>query len=137
MAPDTSQDTSADTSRSAHLAAAARLAQAAANGESETVEQLLHQIGATQLREVARILAAHADLTPAAVSSTGPAATCEVAVVAAAREFDTTPAAIMGSARHRHVTDARAVAMTAAKHSGLSYLAVAEHFGKDHNSVIH
>ena len=55
----------------------------------------------------------------------------------AAQGFETTPEAILGADRHRTVTDARAVAMTAARRSGLTLTAIAEHFDKDHTSVIH
>lgn len=69
--------------------------------------------------------------------ATGPAAVCELAINAAAPMFGTTPEAILSAERSRPVSDARAVAMTAAREVGLSLPAIAEHFNKDHGSVIH
>src|SRR3546814_8981484 len=48
-----------------------------------------------------------------------------------------TPEAILSAERSRPFSDARAVAMTAARETGLSLPAIAEHFNKDHGSVIH
>lgn len=62
---------------------------------------------------------------------------CDLAVSQAAAGFGTTPEAILGADRHRTVTDARAVAMTAIRRSGLTLTAIADHFDKDHTSVIH
>jgi hypothetical protein len=67
----------------------------------------------------------------------GPAAVCGQAIAAAAQAFGTSPEAIVGSERSRTVSDARAVAMTVARQSGLSFPAIAEQFNKDHGSVIH
>ncbi|NHA01266.1 hypothetical protein G5V59_19250 [Nocardioides sp. W3-2-3] len=60
-----------------------------------------------------------------------------LAINAAAPMFGTTPEAILSAERSRPVSDARAVAMTAARETGLSLPAIAEHFNKDHGSVIH
>ena len=62
---------------------------------------------------------------------------CELAINAAAPMFGTTPEAIPSAERSRPVSDARAVAMTAARVTGLSLPAIAEHFNKDHASVMH
>lgn len=62
---------------------------------------------------------------------------CKLAINAAAPMFGTTPEAILSAERSRPVSDARAVAMTAAREVGLSLPAIAEHFNKDHGSVIH
>lgn len=67
----------------------------------------------------------------------GPSSVCDLAVNHAATGFGTTPEAILGTERHRTVTDARAVAMTAIRRSGLTLTSIADHFAKDHTSVIH
>jgi chromosomal replication initiation ATPase DnaA len=51
--------------------------------------------------------------------------------------FGTTPEAVLSAERSRPVSDARAVAMTAAREVGLSLPVIAEQFSKDHGSVIH
>jgi chromosomal replication initiation ATPase DnaA len=77
-------------------------------------------------------------LSPAkAQDISSPAHVCEVAIEAAAKTFGTTPEAVLSPARAQEVSDARAVAMTAARTNGLSLPQIAEHFGRDHSSVIH
>lgn len=110
---------------------------AAGRGEHDQVAGLIAPLDAEQLRSLVTVLAAQVDQSAPASSATGPAAVCELAINAAAPMFGTTPEAILSAERSRPVSDARAVAMTAARETGLSLPAIAEHFNKDHGSVIH
>ncbi|UUZ59549.1 helix-turn-helix domain-containing protein [Nocardioides sp. B-3] len=67
----------------------------------------------------------------------GPDGVCAIAIASAAQSFGTTPDAVLSADRHRAVTDARAVAMSAARRSGLTLKAIADAFGKDHTSVMY
>lgn len=107
---------------------------AAGRGQHDQVADLIAPLDADQLRSLVSVLAVQA--MPAA-PATGPAAVCKLAINAAAPMFGTTPEAILSAERSRPVSDARAVAMTAAREVGLSLPAIAEHFNKDHGSVIH
>ncbi|MEZ0580162.1 helix-turn-helix domain-containing protein [Nocardioides sp. MH1] len=60
----------------------------------------------------------------------------ELAVVAAAAAFNTTPEVLLGADRSRVAADARAVAMTAARQHGHSLPAIARHFDRDHTTVL-
>lgn len=80
--------------------------------------------------------AAHEQAAPGPADA-GPDGICGIAVDAAARAFGTTPEAVLGSDRHRNVTDARAVAMTAARNNGLTLTVIADYFDKDHTSVMY
>ncbi|QCC78553.1 helix-turn-helix domain-containing protein [Nocardioides daphniae] len=109
---------------------------AAGNGQHDQVAELIAPLDAEQLRSrdgAGR--PGRPERTPS--SATGPAAVCELAINAAAPMFGTTPEAIRSAERRRPVSDARAVAMTAARVVGLSLPVIAEHFDKDHGSVIH
>jgi len=110
---------------------------AASNGEHDQVAELIAPLDAEQLRSLVTVLAVQVDQSAPTSSASGPAAVCELAINAAARMFGTTPEAIRSSERSRPVSDARAVAMTAAREVGLSLPVIAEHFDKDHGSVIH
>jgi chromosomal replication initiation ATPase DnaA len=55
---------------------------------------------------------------------------------AATMPFGTTREAMLSADRHRAVSDARAVAMTAARRDGMTLTSIAA-FGKDHTSVMH
>lgn len=110
---------------------------AAGRGEHDQVADLIAPLDADQLRSLVTVLAVQVDQSVPASSATGPAAVCELAINAAAPMFGTTPEAILSAERSRPVSDARAVAMTAARETGLSLPAIAEHFDKDHGSVIH
>lgn len=107
---------------------------AAGRGQHDQVADLIAPLDSDQLRSLVSVLAVQA--MPAA-PATGPAAVCKLAINAAAPMFGTTPEAILSAERSRPVSDARAVAMTAAREVGLSLPAIAEHFNKDHGSVIH
>ncbi|WP_207619472.1 helix-turn-helix domain-containing protein [Nocardioides sp. IC4_145] len=110
---------------------------AAGRGQHDQVADLVAPMDADQLRSLVAVLAVQVDQTLPAAPATGPAAVCELAINAAAPMFGTTPEAILSAERSRPVSDARAVAMTAAREVGLSLPAIAEHFNKDHGSVIH
>ncbi|MFC7504047.1 helix-turn-helix domain-containing protein [Nocardioides sp. CPCC 206347] len=110
---------------------------AAGRGQHDQVADLVAPLDAEQLRSLVVVLAVQVDQSVPASSATGPAAVCELAINAAAPMFGTTPEAILSAERSRPVSDARAVAMTAARETGLSLPAIAEHFNKDHCSVIH
>ena len=70
-------------------------------------------------------------------AASGPAAVWELAINASAPLFGVTPEDMRSPQRSRPISDARAVAMTAARENGLSLPSIAEEFGKDHGSVIH
>ncbi|MBM0127605.1 hypothetical protein IMY96_22870 [Pimelobacter simplex] len=110
---------------------------AASNGQHDHVADLIAPLDAEQLRSLVTVLAVQVDQSAPTSSATGPAAVCELAINAAAPMFGTTPEAIRSAERSRPVSDARAVAMTAAREVGLSLPVIAEHFDKDHGSVIH
>ena len=110
---------------------------AASSGQQDQVADLIAPLDAEQLRSLVTVLAVQVDQSMPATSATGPAAVCELVINAAAPMFGTTPEAILSAERSRPVSDARAVAMTAARETGLSLPAIAEHFNKDHGSVIH
>jgi hypothetical protein len=110
---------------------------AAGRGQHNQVADLIAPLDADQLRSLVTVLAVQVDQTMPSAPATGPAAVCELAINAAAPMFGTTPEAILSAERSRPVSDARAVAMTAAREVGLSIPSIAEHFNKDHGSVIH
>lgn len=110
---------------------------AAGRGQHDQVADLIAPLDADQLRSLVAVLAVQVDQTLPAAPTTGPATVCELAINAAAPMFGTTPEAILSAERSRPVSDARAVAMTAAREVGLSLPAIAEHFNKDHGSAIH
>ena len=116
---------------------AGRILDAAGRGQPDQVADLIAPMDAEQLRCLLTVLAVQVDQTMPSTSATGPAAVCELAINAAAPMFGTTPEAILSAQRSRTISDARAVAMTAAREVGLSLPAIAEHFNKDHGSVIH
>lgn len=111
---------------------------AAGRGHHDQVADMIAPLDVDQLRSLVTVLASQIDQTmPASSGATGPAAVCELAINAAAPMFGTTPEAILSGERSRPVSDARAVAMTVARQAGLSLPSIAEHFNKDHGSVIH
>lgn len=116
---------------------AGRILDAASRGQHDQVAGLIAPLDAHQLRSLVTLLAVQVDQTVPEAPTTGPAAVCDLAINAAAPMFDTTPEAIRSAERSRPVSDARAVAMTAARETGLSLPAIAEQFGKDHGSVLH
>ena len=116
---------------------AGRILDAAGRGHHDQVADLIAPLDAAQLRSLVTVLAIQVDQTMPKAPATGPAAVCELAINASAPMFGTTPEAILSAERSRPVSDARAVAMTAARQAGLSLPAIAEQFDKDHGSVLH
>lgn len=115
---------------------ATAVAAAVADDDQDAADELLDDLDTDQLRQLVITLAAHANLTDTPGPEAGPDGICRIAVDAAARVFDTTPEAVLSDDRHRAVSDARAVAMAAARSSGITLTAIADYFGKDHTSVI-
>jgi chromosomal replication initiation ATPase DnaA len=110
-----------------------RLAAAAAT-IAEDITGRYRQVTAERppLRLVREQETAPQQATPADLTLVG------AAIHAAARTFGTNPNALRGTDRTRTVADARAVAMTAARLSGLSLPKIAAEFGgRDHTVVLH
>lgn len=113
------------------------LASASGGGQEATVAELIAPLDVDQLRGLVTELAAQIDQAGAAVPANGPAGVCDLAIAASAPIFGTTSEVVLSAQRSRPVSDARAVAMSAARASGISIPSIAEHFDKDHTSVIH
>lgn len=123
---------------------AAAFAALVANGNQSAVEGTLDQMNTEELRALAIALATQVNATVGAtddaneeVADVGPDGVCAIAIASAAQSFGTTRDAILSPDRHRAVTDARAVAMTAARRAGLTLPAIAAAFGKNHTSVMY
>ena len=111
-----------------------------ANANQPAVERTLDQMNAEQLRALAIALATRVNAAEHAngeVADVGPDGVCAIAIATAAQSFGTTRDAVPSADRHRAVTDARAVAMTAARRGGVTLPAIASYFGKDHTSVMY
>lgn len=119
---------------------AAAFAALVANANQSAVERTLDQMSAEQLRSLAIALATQVNAVETAtgeVADVGPDGNCAIEIATAAQSFGTTRDAVLSADRHREVTDARAVAMTAARRGGLTLAAIAAYFGKDHTSVMY
>jgi len=119
---------------------AAAFAALVADANQSAVNSTLDQMNAEQLRSLAIALATQfnaAENAAGEVADVGPDGVCAIAVATAAQSFGTTRDAVLSADRHRAVTDARAVAMTAARRGGLTLHAIASYFGKDHTSVMY
>ncbi|MEO5665285.1 MAG: helix-turn-helix domain-containing protein [Nocardioides sp.] len=123
---------------------AAAFAALVANCPQSAVEGTLDQMNTEQLHSLAIALAAQVNASVDAnenangeVADVGPDGVCAIAIASAAQFFGTNRAAILSADRHRAVTDARAVAMTAARRGGLTLTAIGTAFGKDHTSVMY
>ncbi|GAW48015.1 MULTISPECIES: helix-turn-helix domain-containing protein [unclassified Nocardioides] len=119
---------------------AAAFAALVAGANQSVLERTLEEMNTAQLRELAIALATQVNAAESAtgeVADVGPDGVCALAVATAAQAFGTTRAAVLSADRHRAVTDARAVAMTAARRGGLTLPAIASYFGKDHTSVMY
>lgn len=116
---------------------AATVLAAAGRGDRSAITELTAPLDVDQLRTLVATLAVQVDQVMPDQAASGPAAVCELAINAAAPMFGVTPDDIRSPQRSRPVSDARAVAMTAARENGLSLPAIAAEFGKDHGSVIH
>jgi hypothetical protein len=111
-----------------------------AEGNESAVGFTLDQMSAEQLRALAIALATQVNAAETAtgeVADVGPEGICAIAVATAAQSFGTTRDAVLSADRHRAVTDARAVAMTAARGGGMTLPAIASYFGKDHTTVMY
>ena len=136
--PAPSPDASPDEELTAKQAAA--FAALVAEADQSAVTYTLDQMSAEQLRSLAIALATQVNAAETAtgeVPDVGPDGICAIAVATAAHSFGTTRDAVLSADRHRAVTDARAVAMTAARRGGMTLPAIAAHFGKDHTSVMY
>ena len=119
---------------------AAAFAALVANANQSAVERTLDQMNAEQLRSLAIALATQVNAAENAtgeVADVGPDGICAIAIATAAQSFGTTRDAVLSADRDRAVTDARSVAMTAARRGGLTLPAIATYFGKDHTSVMY
>jgi hypothetical protein len=119
---------------------AAAFAALVANANQAAVERTLDQMNAEQLRSLAIALATQVNAAETAtgeMADVGPDGICAIAIATAAQSFGTTRDAVLSADRHRAVSDARAVAMTAARRGGLTLPAIATYFGKDHTSVMY
>jgi len=119
---------------------AAAFAALVADANQSVVNATLDQMNAEQLRSLAIALATEVNAAENAtgeVADVGPDGVCAIAIATAAQSFGTTRDAVLSADRHRAVTDARAVAMTAARRGGMTLPAIASYFGKDHTSVMY
>lgn len=116
---------------------AATVLAAAGRGDRGAITELTAPLDVDQLRILVATLAVQVDQVMPDEAASGPAAVCGLAINASAPLFGVTPEDIRSSQRSRPISDARAVAMTAARENGLSLPSIAEEFGKDHGSVIH
>lgn len=119
---------------------AAAFAALVAEANQSAIADTLDHMNAEQLRSLAIGLATKANAAESAVgevADVGPNRICAIAVATAAQSFGTTRDAVLSADRHRAVTDARAVAMTAARRVGMTLPAIAAHFGKDHTTVMY
>jgi hypothetical protein len=119
---------------------AAAFAALVAEDNQAAITYTLDQMNADQLRSLALALASQVNAAETArgeVADVGPDGLCAIAVASAAQAFGTTRDAVLSADRHRAVTDARAVAMTAARRGGLTLPAIGAYFGKDHTTVMY
>lgn len=120
------------------LPTAAALACAIDDQDAEEVAAVLTALSRQELYALAVVLAAHVDTNAPMTPFHGPERILRQSTRLAARAFGTTPEAIHGGSRQRHVSEARAVALTVSYHATtLSSTAVAEHFGCDHTTVLY
>lgn len=119
---------------------AAAFAALVAEDNQAAITYTLEQMSADQLRSLALALATRVNAAETAngeVADVGPDGLCAIAVASAAQAFGTSRDAVLSADRHRAVTDARAVAMTAARRGGLTLPAIGVYFGKDHTTVMY
>ncbi|MFJ2758775.1 helix-turn-helix domain-containing protein [Nocardioides sp. NPDC087217] len=111
-----------------------------AGADPDDVADLLEPLAPQELCELVIELAKQVSMDPAisgGMTDLSPAGICTTAINAAAAAFGTTPEAVLSADRHRPITDARAVAMAAARRTGLTLPAIAAHFGRDHTVVMY
>ncbi|GAA4127656.1 hypothetical protein GCM10022215_38350 [Nocardioides fonticola] len=137
-APTDALDEATDDGLSVRQAAA--FAALVAEDNQAALSYTLEQMSADQLRSLALALATQVNAVGTAngeVADVGPDGLCAIAVASAAQAFGTTRDAVLSTDRHRAVTDARAVAMTAARRGGLTLPAIGAFFNKDHTTVMY
>lgn len=120
------------------LPAAAALICAVADHDPDEVAKALAKV--TDWQALAVVLAAHvpadAVLTGTSPDFTHDALAEQILTTTAAR-FHVTIEQIVSAARHREVTDARAVAMAAMRQVGLSSVFIGRVVSKDHTTVLY
>lgn len=119
---------------------AAAFAALVADANQSAIDYTLDQMSAEQLRSLTIALATQVNAAETAigeVADVGPDGICAIAIATAAQSFGTTRDAVLSADRHRAVTDARAVAMTAVRRGGMTLPAIAAFFGKDHTTVMY
>lgn len=121
----------------AALPAAAALVCAVADNDADEVADIL--AGVTDWQALAVILAGHVPVdTPlTGAGQLGPEATALRILAATAHRFDTTVGRLRSTDRHRHVTDARAVAMAAMRYAGLTSVFIGQQLNRDHSTVLY
>ena len=137
---DAAVDDLAETEEGLTARQAAAFAALVAEDNQAAITYTLDQMNADQLRSLALALATQVNAAETAkgeVADVGPDGLCAIAVASAAQAFGTTRDAVLSADRHRAVTDARAVAMTAARRGGLTLPAIGAYFGKDHTTVMY
>lgn len=121
----------------AMLPVAAALAVAVDEHDADAVAATLAGLSVRELHGLAIVLAAHVDVEQPWEANLSPDRVCNAALHAAARTFGTTTEAILSTDRHRHVGDARAVAIAVARQAGFSSLVVGARFRRDHTTVLY
>lgn len=123
------------------LPTALALALAVAEYDSVAVTAVLKPLTHDQMHALTIVLAAHVNLdlpmTATLPQPITPEAIIDRAVNLAAAMFGTDTAAILSRSKHRHVLDARAVAMAACRLLGLSSPYVGAAFERDHSTVLY
>jgi hypothetical protein len=120
---------------------AAAFAALVADANQSAIQRTLNAMSDAQVRTLAIALATQVNATENAsgeAADVGPDGVCAIAIATAAQAFGTTRDAVLSADRHRAVTDARAVAMAAARRRGLTLPAIAAAFGgRDHTTVMY
>lgn len=126
-----------DVRAKAALPAAAALVCAVADHDPDEVARILADV--TDWQALVVVLAGHVPTDTALTGSghLGPEAVALRILTDTARRFDTTIGKLRSTDRHRHVTDARAVAMAAMRYAGLTSVFTGQQVCRDHTTVLH
>lgn len=119
---------------------AAALVCAVADQDAHDIRDILTKLDTSELYALAVVLAANvSDDAPLHnyLATLTPEQQVDVAITRAAELFNTTGDHILAGDRHRHTTDARAVAMAACRLVGLSSPFIGTAFQRDHSTVLH
>lgn len=120
---------------------AAALVCAVLDDDRRSVATILNPLDRESLYALAILLAANvaddSGLQAGAKQAPKPALVVQHAIHEAAVAFGTSPEAILSTARHRAIGEARQVAMAACRLSGMTSVAIGEAFGRDHSTVLH